>query len=303
MDEMRLRRQQVTHALVWVGLAAVVSGCGPSTETNQAANASAPAEEPATNLAAKVPLPAAVMDRAALLQAVSQARSAAAVGADDRDAQRQLDGKQFEVRIRFGCRGPAPSPDDASLGWTFDAKKRVLRIRATPTVDAADPAIASATPDNIEAVEGFWIPRPWVLLPVCPAPAPQPQPAAEGQSSPPKKDAKPQPSPEPRGQASIEVLPRVAIAQFFTAEDARTRRRDHRPYEAVKTIEEGAEVGSGGFNLVLSGRLRAIGDGRVIRCNAAAPDRPPDCVISSRVDRVRFEQPTSGEVLAEWSGS
>jgi hypothetical protein len=93
----------------------------------------------------------------------------------------------------------------------------------------------------------------------------------------------------------------VGIAQFFTAADSRTRRRFNRPFEAVKTFEDGKEPGSLGFNLALSGRLKALSGGRVIACALQVHDRPPDCIASADIDRVRLERPDDGEVLAEWS--
>jgi hypothetical protein len=69
----------------------------------------------------------------------------------------------------------------------------------------------------------------------------------------------------------------------------------------VKTLEAGEEIGSDGFNFVLSGRLRSIGDGRVIHCRTENPDKPPACIISADIDRVRVERPRDGASLAEWS--
>jgi hypothetical protein len=91
------------------------------------------------------------------------------------------------------------------------------------------------------------------------------------------------------------------MAQFFSTEDTRTHRRMNRPFEAVKKLDEGDQAGKNGFYLVLSGRLRARGDGRVIICTGAGRDRPPDCVISADIDRVWIEQPENKAVIAEWN--
>lgn len=270
---------------------AATSGCYQPQPANEQAAQNA-AQESSTNLAAEVPLPKPPMDRSALLQAVAQARSAAAAGADDSPAQRALDGKQFELRIRFGCAGAAAKLDDATLGWTYNADKRVLRISAAPTIMRDDPLVAQLNAKDVEAVEGFWLPRPWLLRAACPAPPPAPPAAAEKDVSQPKSAA-----PEP-------VAAKVGIAQFFTAADSRTTRRDHRPYAATKTLDAATtQVGATGFDLVLEGRLRSGPGGRVILCKSAAMDRPPDCIVSARIDRVRFEQPESGETIAEWGSS
>src|SRR5688500_17158142 len=91
------------------------------------------ADEPALNLPS-VPLPQPPMDRAALLAAVAEAASAAAAGAPMPEPIQSLDGRQFEVRIRFGCRGPAPDLSERWLGWSFDPQERRIRVRAMPTL-------------------------------------------------------------------------------------------------------------------------------------------------------------------------
>ncbi len=75
-----------------------------------------------------------------------------------------------------------------------------------------------------------------------------------------------------------------------------------RPYEAVKTLDAKTPIGSQGFNLVLSGRLKALADKRVIACAAKGSDSPPECVISVDFDGVRMERPGTRDVIAEWGG-
>lgn len=257
-----------------------MGGCEP---VKQSGNAQSPVNvaNSAQNVAAPLPLPVPPMDRAALLLAVAKARSAAAAGTNDREAQAELDGKEFEVRIRFGCEGPAAKLGDSELGWTFDAEKRVLRIRAAPTVGLKDSVVAAMKPEDVEAVEGFWFPRPWLLQSTCPA----------------KLGASNDDAAKAQSQFST---PQVGIARFFTATDTRTGRRDGRPYEATKTLE--SVTGVQGFDLVLSGRLQPLAGGRVIGCLPAGSERAPDCLIAARVDSVRFEQPGSHETIAEWTG-
>ena len=290
--------------LLGAGAAAALIGCQPADDGNAVDNA---ADEPIVNLP-QVPLESAAIGRAELLTAVREAASATAAGVDDADSQRQLDGRQFEVRIRFGCRGASTDLPKELLGWAYEPEKRVLRVRAMPTISAEDKVAAAIAHDEIEAVEGFWIPRPWLLEPVCPAaaavkPAPaQPATDAETDEAPaPADDA----AGEEEGAGEVEVQPslrwpKIGIAQFFTATDPRTGRRDMRPYQAVKTLEEGTPIGSQGFNLVLSGRLRALPGKGVIECVAPNPDTPPDCIVSADFDRVWIEKPVSKEIVAEW---
>jgi hypothetical protein len=62
-------------------------------------------------------------------------------------------------------------------------------------------------------------------------------------------------------------------------------------------------VGAVGFTLVLSGRLKALPDRRVILCSARGPDSPPECVVSAEFDRVWIEHPATKEVVAQWGDS
>jgi hypothetical protein len=68
----------------------------------------------------------------------------------------------------------------------------------------------------------------------------------------------------------------------------------------VPTVGE-RPPGAGGYDFVLTGRLRPLPDRRVIACASTGGEDPPACVISAEVDRVRIEAPGPSEVLAEWS--
>jgi hypothetical protein len=231
------------------------------------------------------------MDRQTLLLAVAKAASARAIGIDDAAEQRDLKGQPFEFAIRFGCGGAAKDLRSAALGWSYQPE--TLRVRAAPTITTNDPIAATIGSEAIEAIEGFWVPLPWVLQANCLAAAAQlassPPPRAEGDQA-----------TEDEGRRSLR-WPRVGIAQFYTSNDARTRRRDRRAYEAVITVEQGSPVGSQGFNLVLSGRLNPVSGKRVIECVVEASDMPPDCIVSAIVDEVRIERPDNGTVLARWN--
>lgn len=288
---------------------AALAACQPASEED-AANDSA-ANDVMLNLPS-VPRPDPPMDRAAILSAVAMAASATAAGTDDSEANRLLDGKPFEFRIRFGCRGPSPDLQEAMFGWTLDRESGTLRVRATPTISADGQIVQRIAGEDFEAAEGFWVPRPWLLQPACPAaaavrPAPAEQKAetdaaanAAGNQSAqvpaPVEDEQETESPPP-------AWPKVGIAQFFRDTDPRTGRRGMQPYETVKTLDPAKPISSQGFNLVISGRLRALPGRRVIACVSRGADTPPDCIVSARIDRVRLERPDSKEILAEWGGS
>ncbi|MBA3526237.1 MAG: hypothetical protein M3438_05660 [Pseudomonadota bacterium] len=248
-----------------------------------------------------VPRPVPSLDRAGLLAAVAQAASAAAAGTALPTDLRALDGRQFELRIRFGCRGPSADGTSNWLTWSYDAESRTIRVKARPTISAEEPLVASIGGEGFEAAEGFWIPRPWLLQPVCPATVavksadPQQPPSTDSAASEPGDEKEVEQAGEP-----AQFRQRLGIAQLFTDTDSRTGRRDSRPYQAVHTLKEGQALSSQGFNLVLSGRLRALAGGGVIECAGADADKPPDCIISAEFQRVWIEQPETGEVIADW---
>lgn len=278
--------------------------------------------EPVLNLPS-VPRPEPRLDRASLLAAVAEAASATAAGAGTPETVRALDGRQFELRIRFGCRGPSNELGDRWLGWSFDPEKRRIRVRAMPTISKDVTLVAQLSGEQFEAVEGFWIPRPWLLQPVCPAAAavrgvqdqsqaqrtgdaqqqskPNEGRAQQERRQPGRDEARRIDGDEERAEP-VPTPPRVGIAQFFTDEDSRTGRRDMRPYQAGHTLAEGKAISSQGYNLVLSGRLRALPGRGVVQCSARNPNSPPECIVSAEFLRVWIEQPATREIIAEWGG-
>lgn len=262
-------------AVVGICLLAAAS-CQPADPGRATNERNGAAEEPP---ASPLPLPVAdqPLDRSALLIAAVKAGSAAALGVDDLANQRGLDGRTFEVRIRFGCAAGAGGPDAKKIGpfnVRFDPSDRTLRVRAAPDLTLDTPQVAV---EGVEHVEGFWMRRPWLLKPGCPRGAP----ASNG------------------GPAKFEQ--RVGIAQLSTSTDNRTARRDGRPYETTKVLEEGALPSAQGYDLVLSGRLRKYPDGRVIACRLLGAEVPPECVISAQFDRVRIQTPDGQTTLGDWA--
>lgn len=281
--------------LAVVAIAAVLPGCQLQEPQVQNEANEATDKKPLP----KLPIVEPPFDRARLLLAVARAASAHSIGANDLAAQRKLDGKQFEVRLRFGCEGQGPGRGDH--GWSIDPDGRTLRLRAVPSLSLGDEGVASLADERIEAVEGFWLPRPWLLTAACPAKAAGPaELEAKSQPAESQGDGKASGEKAPEAEA-IPAVQRVGIARYFTREDSRTGRRIDRPFEAVVQLEDGEQAGRSGFNLVLGGRLRAGPAGRVIRCTGSGQDRPPDCIVSADIDRVWIERPGDKRVLAEWT--
>jgi hypothetical protein len=110
-----------------------------------------------------------------------------------------------------------------------------------------------------------------------------------------KGEAKAAPEPAPP-QAPLQS---VGIAQFFTATGPRTMRRSGRPYEATKRLDAD-EQPSGAFDLVLTGRLVALPDGRVIACTLSDASEQPSCVISVEFGKVSIERADTHEQIAQW---
>jgi hypothetical protein len=252
---------------------------------------------------AVLPIPDPAFDREALLLAVMRAASAQATGVNDIEAQRQLNGRQVEVRIRLGCQGP--SSDAKRSGWSFDAETSRLRVRAVPDLSLEDPFVRQVVGEGVEEVEGFWLPRPWLLTAACPRTAALA--SADPAAVPAKRQAAlTNQAVEPKDEQLLPpptravLTARIGIAQIFTDADDRSRRRSGRAYEAARDVPEGEHPGSQGFNLVLSGRLRARPGGRVIHCGGGSADAPADCIVSADLDRVWIESSDDQAVVAEW---
>ena len=272
-------------------------GCGRTSPSDNAVveeNSLAHDSQPAIPLPRREP----PLDRAALLGLVAQAASAAAAGSSDIPAQTLLDGRPFEIRIRFGCEGPSPALREGTFGWSVDAVKGTLRVQAPPTIASDDPLAKSIAGNAFEVVEGFWLARPWLLDAVCPARVGEPAAADK----------------EPAGMASSThnsvpvtlALPvaqpweKVGLAEFYAPDESRTGRRSARANKITITTPD-PPIGPAGFDLLLAGRLRALPDQRVIACRAYDPDLPPTCIVSVAFDRAGIERANNGKSLAEWS--
>lgn len=278
-------------ALALFGMA--VAGCREARHDETVANATENQSKPA------LPLPIAEppLDREQLILAVVKAASAAALGQDDSEQQRSLEGSRFEVRLRFGCRTDNPlRPGAGSFDVRFDEEGRTLRISAAPDLTLDNPKIAELSGPEVEAVEGFWLPHPWLLTEGCPPAAPQP--ATDNQAT--MADQRADPSADAAAPPVAGPTQQIGIAQFFTEADSRTSRRERRPYQVTKVLADGKRPSLQGHNLVLSGRLRPV-QGKVINCRSIAPDKPPECVVSAQFDRVFIERPDNKEVLGEWT--
>lgn len=281
-----------SHRLALLAGAGLLAGCQQSRDDQTKDLPNTEAAAPAMSL----PIAEPPLDREALLLAVTRAASATAGGQSDAQGQAQLDGKLFELRLRFGCSGPADDGDEPQ-SWSFDEKRRVLRVRIVPNLSEKSPLIGDLFGDAYEAVEGFWIRRPWLLTAACPpAPKADASPAVEA-------SAAAESAAEARGSEAAAPEHRVGIARFFSATDARTHRRDSRAYQVTHTLAENEAPSRTGYELVISGRLRRLSDGRVIACRQRYADTRPSCVISAVFENVAVLRADNGERVAEWAST
>ena len=257
---------------LWLAALVLVGGCDRERKAEEANVIAPPAErvEPVEQPAVVKPL-----TRRDILLAVAEAQSSYAARTNDGEQQQALDGRPFTFRIRL-C-GALNDDFQAS----FDEEEQTLRVSVRPNLTAESLRVGGLIADGRESVEGFWIPRPWLLQATCPAGASAPAPRSDDR----ERSAAPVPS-------------TIGIAQFGAEDRAQSILRGDRAYEITRKLDEGAAAGP--VDLVLEGRLRRLPGGKVISCAGDAILQPPTCVVSAEFDKVRLEQP-GGELLAEWS--
>lgn len=224
------------------------------------------------------------LTRAALLAAMSRAASAYAAGGQT-DGDDPLVGRRFALRVPFGCNGPQPtaaeSAGDGLARWSWGPENENIQLGLTPG-DWLNTALISGAGggSDWEAVEGFWVPRPWLTTGECSRVRADPLQSGDGA-----------PSPQT-----------VGLAAVFTSEDSRVGRRDGKAYAFTirPTGDTPLAAPSAGYRVVLEGRLASFPDGRAIRCRASSPDQRPVCIAAIRLDRVAFTNADSSVLLSEW---
>lgn len=231
--------------------------------------------------AAPEPVSSGVLGRADLLALAAAAADAAAAGRDPGSAMAQADGRRFELRLPFGCNGPAAQDSEAAMRWRYDAKARALRISVEPVTWVAQDWWQSEIPASVEAIEGFWIDRPWTSSEACPELSGQP--AAGG--------AEPVTLPERT----------LALGQIFFAGGGRGAKREGKPYEAVIRIAEREPQAAKGFRVRISGRIARAGGVGPVRCRqSAGAEQRPICLVTVVMDEVAVENGATDETLATW---
>ena len=223
------------------------------------------------------------LNRADLLAATSQAASAYAAG-EQMEGTDALVGRQFSIRIPFGCNGPRPTQAEAAgdglARWSWGPENQTIQLSLIPGDWLNTALIAGTSESDWEAVEGFWVPRPWLTAGDCSTVRADPLQSGAGA-----------PSPQT-----------VGLAAVFGADDSRVGRRNGRAYAFTirPTGDTPLAAPTRGYRVVLEGRLAGFPDGRAIRCRASNPDQRPVCIAAMRLDRVGFTNADGSVLLSEW---
>jgi hypothetical protein len=279
MSDNRQRSSDRKFALIAplaIGLAAIVvlvvvltrpSPAPPAVEPTPPLVAAPPAPKPA-------PLEAA--SRADLIAAAAKAAAAYAAGVPGGAVD--LVGRRFSVRLAFGCAGPVADPGPAQAYYQVDAAGAALRLVARPAIWTDLPLVRAApAPAGVETVEGFWLPRPWLVGDQCPR----------------RREVAPPATPTP-----VEA-PSLGLAVLHGLETSRVERRGQRPYEHVLKLQSDGRAQGRMFALVLEGRITGFGDGAAVHCWSESAEHRPVCLYAVDIDRVAFED-ADGTVLADW---
>lgn len=265
--------------------ALALAGCNRDAPENAAANVQAEAPPTVRVPAAPVALaPPPALTRGDLVRAAGGAASAYAEGEAPSSAD-PLVGRSFAVRLPFGCNGPVPADAAADEGdglptWSWGPERKTIQLTMTPSDWAGSAMLSQAgTSDQWEAVEGFWVPHPWLLSEGCPA--------VQGD---PLQTGVPPASPQT-----------VGLAAMFEQGGSRLGRRNGRPYEHTIRAKGDAPLAppEDGFRMLLEGRIASFPNSRAIACRASGPNQRPICIVAIQLDRVAYED-AGGSVLSEW---
>jgi hypothetical protein len=203
------------------------------------------------------------------------AGSPAAPGADP------LTGHRFFLKLPFGCNGANGAMLNPQTAVSYDATQDSLTVTAQPGSWASLPVMQPLVDaGKAEAVEGFWLPRPWTLSESCPPPN----------------------SAAPPAIATPATAQTVGLAQIFTPGSARTLRHSEHPYSFTRKLgADGGNLLNHSYYLVLEGTVSGYPDGQSLHCWSEAPDHQPICIYAVTLSRVSFQDSTSGEILASWT--
>ncbi len=284
MKEPSLRHSRLALA---GGLAAVlvVGGGGfllgrATTQRDPVVTAPAPVAAPSPEATPEPEASRGVLGRSDLIGLAALAADTAATGREGElgDAA----GRRFELRLPFGCGGPAGEQSNAAMRWRYDAADNALRLHIAPVVWSGAEWWTDAPPPNNSTIAGWWIARPWTSSEACPT-----------------------------GNDQLAVLgaepvtlsgQTVALGQISQPGDARDDQRNKRSYDAVVRFPQGELDTSKGFRLRISGRIARLPGSGPVRCQQpAGPEQRPICLVGVVLDNVAIENPANDETLVTWN--
>lgn len=287
MEEPSLRTSKLALA---GGLAATLVVGGGGFLLGRSTTEREPVVAPPAPIVASAPVPTpapaeeprGVLGRSDLIALAAAAADAASAGGAASPEIMAANGRRFEVRLPFGCDGPADEGSEAPMRWLYDAAEEVLRVHVAPIVWTTADWRAAGAPLDAEAIEGFWVARSWTSSEACPPVATRPQVTGA----------------EPVTLAGQTL----ALAQFFAAADTRQGRRGGRPFQTSTRIAPDAFDQSRGLRLRLSGRIGTVPGGGPALCRQpGGAEQRPICVIAVTIGEVAIENPSNGEALATWN--
>ena len=266
-------------AAIIVGGAGFLLGRATSEPAQVAVAPAVPA--PATAAAPTPETRQSVLGRSELIALAAEAADAAAAGREPGERIAEAEGRRFEVRLPFGCEGPAAQDSNAAMRWRYDEAAQALRIHVRPVAWSPEDWLPPEAAQGVETIEGFWIARPWTSSDACP-----------GRS-------------EPAAAAGTEPVTlagqTLALAQIHSAQGPRGSRRNGEAYEAVVRISRDRLDSSAGFRLRISGRIEGAPGARPLRCRQpGGPEQRPVCLVGILMDEVAIEHPGTGQTLARW---
>lgn len=247
----------------------------------------APEAVPTVDIPVRPLAPPPPLSRADLITGLAQAASVYSAGSTVTGSD-PLVGRTFSLKLPFGCGGPTTTGqvNDGVAQWQWGDNQTSIRLAMVPGDWIASPLVAGAvvvedgeSPENAwEAVEGFWIERPWLATEACPAAS-----LSASITAPPTAQS-------------------VGLVAVFPEGGSRLGRRNGRAYQHILRADGDTPLTppEGGFALRLEGRVVGFPGGRAGRCVAFSPDQRPTCVAAVQLDRVAFEAAATGETLAEW---
>jgi len=259
-----------------------------------------PMETP-TPAATEPPLPA-VLGRREILKLARVAADAAASQQPLPQDMAAAANRRFSLSLPFGCEGPEDAESGGRLRWQYDEKAGVLRLQVTPEVWRTGEWWPDGEAPKLEAVEGFWVSRPWSSGDTCAARLAAPateEAVAEASESAGETEAAAEVDLAAEAAKPEETL---AIAQFFPAGTSRQALRGGDPFQSVVKIPPDQFQGQSGFRVRLTGRIEQVPGNGPVRCiQRDGANQRPTCVVAASIEEVAIEHPASGQVLATWT--